>query len=104
MTIYKELEYTTNVDKVCGVQFGILGPEDIKKRSTVEITTQETFIGNEPVIGGLFDPRMGVIDNGKVCKTCEQRNNFCNGHFGHLVLAKPVFYYHFIPMIIKIRL
>ena len=102
MTIYKELEYTTNVDKVCGVQFGILGPEDIKKRSTVEITTQETFIGNEPVIGGLFDPRMGVIDNGKVCKTCEQRNNFCNGHFGHLVLAKPVFYYHFIPMIIKI--
>ena len=45
---------------------------------------------------------MGVIDNDKICKTCEQRNNFCPGHIGHLKLAKPVFYYHFIPQILKI--
>ena len=102
MTIYKELEYTDHIDKVRGVQFGIFGPEEIINRSAVEITTQETFIGNEPVLGGLFDPRMGVIDNGKICKTCEQKNNFCPGHFGHLRLAKPVFYFHFIPMILKI--
>ena len=102
MSIHKELDYITNTDTVKGVQFGILSPEEIQRRSALEINTQETFIGNEPVIGGLFDPRMGVIDNDKVCKTCEQRNNFCPGHFAHLKLAKPVFYYHFIPQIIKI--
>jgi DNA-directed RNA polymerase II subunit RPB1 len=103
MNIHKELEYNTkNIDIVKGVQFGILGPEEIIKRSAVEITTQETFVGNEEVINGLFDPRMGVIDNDKICKTCEQRNNFCPGHIGHLKLAKPVFYYHFIPQILKI--
>ena len=42
MNIHKELEYNTNnIDIVKGVQFGILGPEEIIKRSAVEITTQK---------------------------------------------------------------
>ena len=102
MSMYKDMEYNTTIDKVTGIQFGILDAETIINSSAVEITTQETFIGNEPVTGGLFDPKMGVIDNGKICKTCENRNNYCPGHFGHLVLNKPVFYYHCIPMIQKI--
>jgi len=102
MSIYKELDYTSNVENVIGMQFGIFSPEEIENQSVAEITKQETYMNNEPVIGGLFDPRMGVLDHGKRCKSCEQYNYFCPGHFGHIRLARPVFYVHFMPMIIKV--
>ena len=102
MSIYKELDYTSNVESVTGLQFGIFSPEEIEKQSVAEITKQETYINNEPVIGGLFDPRMGVLDHGKKCKSCEQLNTFCPGHFGHITLAKPVFYIHFLSVIMKV--
>ena len=55
---------TSDVESVVGIQFGIFSPEEIVKRSVVEITTPSTYDGSEPKIGGLFDPRMGILDNG----------------------------------------
>ena len=75
---------------VNSVQFSILSPEEIISRSVVEVNKQETYDKDEPVIKGLFDPRMGVTDMGKVCKTCGQKNIHCPGHFGHIPLARPV--------------
>ena len=100
--LYEELDYTENVNKVIGLQFGLFSPEEIIRRSAAEITTQETYVNNEPVIGGLFDPRMGVLDYNTRCKSCEQKGNFCPGHFGHIVLARPVFFVHFLGFIQKI--
>ena len=40
---------------VVGVQFGIMGPEEIRKRSVVEITKHDTYDKDTPVIKGLFD-------------------------------------------------
>lgn len=103
MSIYKELSYSKNdIDKVKGIQFCLLSPEDIIKRSVCEVNTTELFNLNEPAPNGLFDTRMGVLDHNHVCKTCEQKNTFCTGHFGHIVLAKPVFYPHFFDYIRKI--
>ena len=102
MSIYKELDYTSNVEQVTGLQFGIFSPDEIEKQSVAEITKQETYINNEPVLGGLFDPRMGVLDHGKRCKSCEQFNYFCPGHFGHIVMARPVFYIHFLAIVLKV--
>ena len=68
----------------------------------VEITSHQTYEGNEPKIGGLFDPRMGVLDNGKVCRTCGQTNHGCPGHFGHYRLTRPVYYIQFINDIINV--
>ena len=68
----------------------------------VEITNAGTYEGNEPKIGGLFDPRMGVIDNGKECRSCGQTNHKCPGHFGHFRLARPVYYIQFLPFILNI--
>ena len=51
---------TSDIESIVGVQFSILSPEEIERSSVVEITTQTTHDGNEPKIGGLFDPRMGV--------------------------------------------
>jgi DNA-directed RNA polymerase II subunit RPB1 len=92
MSIYKELSYDQELDVVKGMQFSILSPEEITRRSAVEITKTDTYSGNEPVPGGLFDPYMGVLEHNRYCMTCEQKNIFCPGHFGHIKLAKPVYH------------
>ncbi len=93
---------SSDVESIIGIQFGIFSPDEIERRSVVEITSQNTYDGNEPKIGGLFDPRMGVLDNGKVCRSCHQSNHLCPGHFGHYRLTRPVYFYQFISVIPKV--
>lgn len=105
MSIYPELSYTdqkVDIQDVKGIQFSVLGPEEIIARSVVEVNRTDTYTGNEPVVGGLFDSRMGVLEHNKLCSTCEQKNIFCPGHFGHIVLAKPVFHAMFFDITRKI--
>jgi len=92
----------SDIQPVVGIQFGIFGPDEIEKRSVVEITNTGTYDGNEPRIGGLFDPRMGVLDNGKTCRSCGQTNHGCPGHFGHFRLARPVYFIQFFPYILNV--
>tara|TARA_Y100000817_G_scaffold314769_2_gene315017 strand:+ start:383 stop:4972 length:4590 start_codon:yes stop_codon:yes gene_type:complete len=94
--------YQPITKNVTGLQFSIMSPEEILKNSVVEITKHETYEKDVPVIKGLFDSRMGTTDMGKVCNTCGLDNKECPGHFGHIELAKPVYNYHFIDIIIKI--
>jgi len=89
-------------DTITGVQFGIANPDDILKRSVVEVTTDKTYQSQQPVPNGVFDARFGVIENGKVCPTCKHTNQFCPGHFGHITLARPVYLYQFFDWIEKL--
>lgn len=93
---------STDLESIVGIQFSIFSPDEIERRSVVEITSQATYEGNEPKIGGLFDPRMGVLDNGKVCRSCGQTNHGCPGHFGHYRLTRPVYYIQFLPMVLNV--
>ena len=95
-------EHSSDIESIVGVQFSILSPDEIERSSVVEITSQTPYEGNEPKIGGLFDPRMGVLDNGKVCRTCGQTNHGCPGHFGHYRLTRPVYYIQFHAMIMNV--
>lgn len=102
MSVYRELSYDRHIARIRGIQFSVLSPDEMRRRSVAEITTSETYIGVEPVMNGLFDTRMGVIDHNRLCKTCEQKNTFCPGHFGHVELAKPVFYLQFFETVRKL--
>jgi len=103
MSLYKELNYTSKIREISGVQFSIIGPEEIKRRSVAHITKTILYDANgDPELGGLMDPRMGVIDHGKICPTDNLDNRFCPGYFGHIELARPVFHVQFIQIIIKI--
>jgi len=105
MSIYPELSYTdqkVEIQDVKGIQFSVMGPEEIITRSVVEINRTDTYNCNEPIVGGLFDSRMGVLEHNKLCSTCEQKNTFCPGHFGHIVLARPVFHAMFFDITRKI--
>lgn len=99
MSIYKELSYDRDIDTVKGIRFCILSPDEILRMSVAEITKTDA---SEPVVNGLYDARMGVLDHNKVCQTCEQKNTFCPGHFGHIKLVRPVFYIQFFDMVKKI--
>lgn len=92
MSIHKELSYDQKIERVKGIQFSVLSPDEIVKGSVVEVTKTDTYAGNEPVPGGLFDPRMGILEHNSFCRTCEQKKTFCPGHFGHITLARPVYH------------
>jgi len=89
-------------DVITGVQFGITSPAEILRRSVVEVVTDKTYQGNNPVPGGIFDARLGVIDSGKICPTCKHTNMQCQGHFGHITLARPVYLYQFLEYLQKV--
>uniref|UniRef100_A0A6C0LVD1 DNA-directed RNA polymerase II subunit RPB1 n=1 Tax=viral metagenome TaxID=1070528 RepID=A0A6C0LVD1_9ZZZZ len=88
--------------KIIGIQFSILSPEEIRRASVAEITSRETYDNNKPKIGGLFDPRMGVLEPGLICPTDGLDYTQTPGYFGHIELAKPVFYIQYLNTLLKI--
>ena len=96
------LENEPITKEVNGVQFSIMSPEEIRGQSVVEVVKHDTYDKDIPVIKGLFDPRMGTTDMGKVCNTCGLTNKDCPGHFGHIELAKPFYSYQFIDITVKV--
>ena len=90
------------ISQIKEIQFSISSPEDILKSSAAHINTAtlyDTTSNNIPKTGGLFDTRLGVIDRQFRCKTCEQTHVNCPGHMGHIELAVPVYYEHFISYV-----
>lgn len=102
MSIYKELATDQTIEVVDRIQFSVLSPEEIVARSVVEVTKTDTYAITEPVVNGLFDPRMGVLEMGRVCRTCEQKNTFCPGHSGHIKLVRPMYHVMFFDHVRKL--
>ena len=102
MTSQINMNNTTPPSKIIGVQFSMMSPEEIRKNSVVEISSRDTYINNKPVVGGLFDPRMGVLEPGLICPTDGYTYIDTPGYFGHIELARPVFHVQHIKEIIKI--
>ena len=82
----------------------ILNPSIFRRMSVTEggIRFPETYEGGRPKLGGLMDPRQGVIDRASRCQTCAGNMTECPGHFGHLDLAKPVFHPGFLVKTVKV--
>jgi len=87
--------------KVIGIQFSIMSPEEIRKGSVAEITSRDTYVNNKPVIGGLFDPRMGVLEPGLICPSDGLSYMETPGYHGHIELARPVFYIQYLSTVLK---
>lgn len=93
-------DYTAGVEKVQRVQFSLLPPDEIRRRSVVEVCKERLYDGSGiPCAGGLFDRKMGVLENGVKCTTDGLDKQDCPGYFGHLELAMPVYYVQFMAWI-----
>lgn len=77
---------------ITSVKFLYLSPEEIRKLSAVEVTETEVFaqLQSAPIPGGLYDLRMGPVERGDTCKTCNLQAE-CPGHLGHIELACEVY-------------
>ena len=83
--------------KIGSIKFSCISPEEIKNMSAVKIITADTYDDEGyPIQGGLMDPRMGVIEPGLRCKTCNCKVDECPGHFGRIELAMPVIHVGFV--------
>lgn len=102
MAFNKHHTKNPNVSKIIGIQFSILSPEEIRKGSVAEITSREMYTNNRPCHNGLFDPRMGVLDPGLICPTDGLDYMQTPGYFGHIELARPVFYIQYLSTVLKI--
>ncbi len=77
--------------RIEGVKFGLLSPDHVRKISEVKVVTADTYDEDGyPIESGLMDPKLGVVDPGLKCKTCNSRVGDCPGHFGRIELARPV--------------
>jgi len=107
MSLYKEDLNNVFIPEIKEIRFSLVNPNELI--NTVEITNHNLYMSTSdnnskayPEIGGLYDSRMGVIDNYIKCETCKQKNSLCPGHFSHIKLCKPVFYMHFMPKVLKV--
>ncbi|ETN84908.1 hypothetical protein NECAME_06632 [Necator americanus] len=96
------IDFRAPLRQVKRVQFGILGPDEVKRMSVGEIEFPEIYENGKPKKGGLMDPRQGVIDRRGRCMTCAGNLADCPGHFAHLELARPVFHIGFLTKILKV--
>ena len=102
MNSFSETNMSHNISKIIGIQFSIMSPDEIRRSSVAEINSRDTYINNKPVIGGLFDPRMGVLEPGLICPTDGLDYMKTPGYAGHIELARPVIYIQYINTILKI--
>lgn len=59
----------------------IFSAEELRRLAVCEVTNVE-----QEGLGSVNDPRMGVIDDNKVCATCHKDNFECPGHLGYIRL------------------
>jgi DNA-directed RNA polymerase I subunit RPA1 len=88
--------------QVSSVTFGFYSDEDTRRRSVCEITSSVAFDPtNTPLIGGLYDPRLGTTEPTIPCRTCALPHKFCPGHAGHIELVVPVYHPLLLPEILS---
>ena len=100
--LLQELADVSDVFNITEVKFGLLNPEALKRASVCHVVVAETYEGSEPKENGLFDPRMGVIERGRICPTDEYDHTITPGYFGHIELPMPVYWIQHMETIVKL--
>lgn len=79
------------IKEISEISFGIYSPEEIKRMSVCKVDNSKLCNTDKTSgYGTVYDPRMGTIDNGKLCATCNFGPWECAGHFGHIELNEPL--------------
>ena len=87
--------------KIIGIQFSMLSPDEIRRNSVVEVTSPVTFNNNKPVMGSLLIHEWSL---GARYYLSTDGLTYIDtpGYFGHIELAKPVFFIQHLKEIMKI--
>ena len=79
------------------IRFGIYSAEEIRNISVCKVESSKLCTTDKTSgYGTVYDPRMGTIENGVKCETCDLDVWGCPGHFGFIDLNEsiihPLFY------------
>ena len=88
--------------RICGVQLGILSPEEIEALAAKHITDNVTHTKNLPKLGGPNDPALGPSDRRVRCATCRGTWYECMGHSGVIRFGLHVYHAGFIAATLKL--
>ena len=99
---FKYTESDAPLSSIKSIQFSLLDDEQIKRLSVAEITSYELYDKGCPVVGGLYDLRMGTTDKQFKCQTCNCDVLDCQGHFGHIELCEPIYNILYLKTIYKL--
>ncbi|QIX00009.1 hypothetical protein AMS68_005526 [Peltaster fructicola] len=104
----KEQVFDRPAKRIKSLAFGILSAQEVVAQSVVGVTDRNLYdlerpVGKarQPTAGGPLDRRLGTSSKSDDCTTCGQGLKECNGHFGHVQLALPVFHFGFLKKIIE---
>jgi DNA-directed RNA polymerase II subunit RPB1 len=88
--------------KVINVQLKLFSQEDVRNQSVCEIKTATLYEKSLPRSFGINDARLGTMNRRMRCSTCGNDLLGCNGHFGHIELAVPVYHVQYIDILVKL--
>lgn len=80
-----------DIREIDEIAFGIYSAEEIKRLAVCEVTSSKLCGADKNTgYGTVYDPRMGTIENGILCGTCNENVWRCPGHSGFIKLAEPI--------------
>jgi DNA-directed RNA polymerase beta' subunit len=84
------------------ITFGVFSPEEIKNMSVCKITSSKLCNSDKTSLyGTVYDPRLGIIENGKLCETCSLGIWECPGHWGYIELNEPIIHPLFYKQVVN---
>lgn len=95
---------TLNANSLKGISFEVWDRESILKESVCEVSSTKRTIENGKFANlenSVRDRRLGPLDRISKCLTCGKKMGHCNGHFGHIDLAQPMYHESFVPKVIQ---
>lgn len=78
------------IKEIESIEFGIFSDEDISRGSVAIITNNKLSSDGKNNASTVYDEKMGVVENNKMCATCKQDCKDCPGHYGHISLNTPI--------------
>ncbi len=76
-------------DEIDSINFGIYSSEEIKQLAVCEIDSAK-LINEGYNHNTVYDTRLGVLENNKICDTCGKDAWNCVSHFGFISLNEPI--------------
>ena len=91
------------LESIDHIQFSVLSEETWRDLAVCTVTRPGSYQSCEKdKTNTLFDERMGATEIGGVCQTCNGSEKDCQGHFGIIELAEPVYNKLFEKYILKL--
>lgn len=80
--------------EISQVKFELMRGSEARRISVAQICSRDLYLEDSkaPAPSGPLDLRLGPSTKNSACLTCREGMAACNGHFGHIDLALPVFH------------